>query len=276
MRKYLFTLIFTLGLLFSFTIFADASTSSSVAYVEYLNITEGLYANDLIIPSETDTNQDNVNVATGDLIIKETDLYLPGKNGLDLEIVRSFDSMETLQRYSHDKYLQPTDYDGYAYKYLDSLERETWFYFPSETSMLERSEETILMCDDCMDYNKISSVDSEIVTMHHYLKKYCGHDNIQETYTRVPGECRRTHCDESRSYIPTKYRIHNLSLLGENRIFETWRVNTPRIKRTLTYHYSDDETKEREYYVEFYDGEAIYPLEWSYYRDRDTDRETNN
>lgn len=75
-----------------------AATVSSSPEYNYNNVTAPAAYNNLNVPqySLLNNNEEIISPKTGDLILKTTDLHLPGRNGLDLDISRIFESNQAL------------------------------------------------------------------------------------------------------------------------------------------------------------------------------------
>ena len=97
MKKKIFTsILLFLGLLLCsvVTCFA-ASTAESVAEAMAEQRGQEKYLESVHAPADNTEDNDHIDISTGNMVMSETDLYLPGKNGLDVTLSRNFNSMDT-------------------------------------------------------------------------------------------------------------------------------------------------------------------------------------
>lgn len=83
--------------------------------------------------------------------MEETDLYLPGKGGMDIEIKRNYVSSSTVNPVVYTTGTGYVDFPVYGYQ-KEGTDETRPFYFGSETHMRTVAENTIISCDDCL-YN---------------------------------------------------------------------------------------------------------------------------
>ena len=143
MKKKIFTsILLFLGLLLCsvVTCFA-ASTAESVAEAMAEQHGQEKYLESVHAPADNTEDNDHIDISTGNMVLSETDLYLPGKNGLDVTLSRNFNSMDTDYNYT---YLPDNSTYAYSnmfiYKYYTDRGTETWLAFPSEEAFLETPE----------------------------------------------------------------------------------------------------------------------------------------
>ena len=86
-------------LLYTSTCFA-ASTAESVAEAMAEQRGQEKYLESVHAPADNTEDNDHIDISTGNMVLSETDLYLPGKNGLDVTLSRNVNSMDTCLLYT--------------------------------------------------------------------------------------------------------------------------------------------------------------------------------
>lgn len=101
MKKKIFAsalLLFGLLLLSAVTCFA-ASTAESIVEAMAEQRGQEKYLETAHAPSDNTEDNDHIDTSTGNIVLSETDLYLPGRNGMDLTLKRNFSSYDTDTEY---------------------------------------------------------------------------------------------------------------------------------------------------------------------------------
>ena len=179
-----------LGLFFGMTLFillcsnCYASTSGSLSYNDYYNRISAAYGKDLTAPYSVEEDEDHVSMATGDVIYQTTDLYLPGKNGLDVEIKRSFNTMDTEDIYYYNGSGQDITYlELPSYQYQTNDGKLCWVFFKSEQQMLSEAATSFAgCCSSCINSESVGYMNDLPVLCY---KPSCDHSERQATFTRV-------------------------------------------------------------------------------------------
>lgn len=142
MKRFLITLMIFLcaGVV---TVSADSSSSSLHMLEEQYMISYGKYKDYEPALGINPTNKESVDTMSGGLTITETDLTLPGKNGLDFSITRRYSSQETKTRYTvlPSKYVfDDANRPAYKYSYYDETSQTTkyiYIMFSAEEQMYQ-------------------------------------------------------------------------------------------------------------------------------------------
>jgi len=102
MKKKLIFFACLVSLLFvAVTTYASTRTSlDEASYQNWMNSNYGKFN----VPVNINDSAVNIDGATGEMTVRETDLHLPGKNGLDLNIMREYDSLRDITRLSGQGY----------------------------------------------------------------------------------------------------------------------------------------------------------------------------
>ena len=154
-------------------------TNNSIELVQSIN---GAQYRAPYVASESGTEQ--INPMSGALNLKVTDLVLPGKNGLDLVISRTYNSQLMENNYSLKRGLSQSGKSKmYAYKYTYDGNKSCYILFASEQEMLECAKDSFVgrvLTDD----KKETIIDSNF-NEDAYLYKAIANQNGGVTYTRV-------------------------------------------------------------------------------------------
>ena len=97
------TLCFTFALLLNISI-CYASTSEAVSTASYLEMYSGLFANEINSPYQAEQSIGMVDASSGTMEVNVEDLYVPGKNGLDLSVKRHFNTLTSPMKYYYKEY----------------------------------------------------------------------------------------------------------------------------------------------------------------------------
>ena len=249
-----------LGLFFGMTLFillcsnCYASTSGSLSYNDYYNRISAAYGKDLTAPYSVEEDEDHVSMATGDVIYQTTDLYLPGKNGLDVEIKRSFNTNDAKEFYYYDRNTRDTTFQNMpCYQYQNSDGQKYWLLYKSEEYFIGTAESFVICCNGCVPSEKIGVIDGLPVLVY---KPTCSHSDKQ-TVTNVKNKFAWYLAEEDNQ--KSRYTADERhSIWKHNRITMSQRFNFPCVFSDVVEIYRDSKQKEWELFVNFYDGTQMY------------------
>ena len=146
MKKYIWIPFLVVCTLFAAALACHASTYSATVADSYHNELALMYQRELLPPFQKDNADSQVELTTLDVNIEETDLHLPGKNGLDVTVNRRFSSGRPQERFT---LLQSSDVPEYAdlpaYQYENDELGTVWIVFPCEKEMLDNANETMMI-----------------------------------------------------------------------------------------------------------------------------------
>ena len=100
MRKYIIALICLFGVICSYSS-ASASTSSALATSTYASELASYFGDEYEPPYGLSNSGTSVSDETGAVVTREVDLALPGKNGLNFEVIRSHNSQNSDEKLSY-------------------------------------------------------------------------------------------------------------------------------------------------------------------------------
>ena len=132
-------LLFGLLLCSAISCFADSTSEAVLEAMAEQRGTEK-YLENVRAPSDNTEDNDHIDTTSGNVVISETDLYLPGKNGMDVALIRHFNSMETDRSYEYLGERRETEQDMFAFLYSDDNGNTEWITFTTEEEMLAAQE----------------------------------------------------------------------------------------------------------------------------------------
>ena len=141
---------------------------------------EAMYSTDMTAPFNAETISEQVNLYTGQLELNVTDLVLPGKNGFDVVINRSYRSQA----------------DGKNYYFLNSNERNYAWGYITATSYTDSRGRIYLVAfnteDDCIEVGETIDIDVSVSTKinrnnYYFYKTGTIKEGNKLTVTRVEG-----------------------------------------------------------------------------------------
>ncbi len=132
-------LLFGLLLCSAISCFADSTSEAVLEAMAEQRGTEK-YLENVRAPSDNTEDNDHIDTTSGNVVISETDLYLPGKNGMDVTLTRHFNSMETDRSYEYLGERRETEQDMFAFLYSDDNGNTEWITFTTEEEMLAAQE----------------------------------------------------------------------------------------------------------------------------------------
>ena len=97
------TLISAIFLSFLLSVTAFAATSDSVNMLQMYENIKTEYGMGYTAPFDARTKVEDIDESTGSVYVRETDLTVPGVNGLDFNLVRSFNSQSISANYEYYK-----------------------------------------------------------------------------------------------------------------------------------------------------------------------------
>jgi len=145
MMKYKTLILFLFLLLIP--VLGYGATSDALTIVEIGQDMKNEYGSDFSAPFNVSRASERVDEGTGAVEIKETDLHLPGKNGLDFKMIRRFNSQSVGKhyRYCEDGYSsEQASVRYYKYNFIgsDNKVRSLWMNLAKEEDALNNQSFT--------------------------------------------------------------------------------------------------------------------------------------
>lgn len=159
MKNKLFALVLFLVLV---PLSGYCSTSDALSILQISQDIKNEYGSDYTAPFNVERVSEGVSEGTGAVEIKETDLTLPGKNGLDFKLIRRFNSQSINKSYSWDEgpkdIRQLSRWYKYTFYMLGQPNVQKYFYLPfaTEEELLnsEIRDSFVASYTSCMSYER--------------------------------------------------------------------------------------------------------------------------
>ena len=266
MAKKLTALFFVLAGLFGAAYGVGAATTSdsldSYGSVELVQSITGAEYQSPYVASESGT--EDINPMSGALNLKVTDLVLPGKNGLDLVISRTYNSQIMEYNYYLERGLSEERVSyKYVYQYTYGNNRTCYLAFNSEQEMIESGAQVSFTggaLTECDPVTVMGEINSQYVgCTYNYRDVNLASGSV--VYTRVQSEgavvpIKKTSISKFCKISQLEGALVNAVTLGQN-----WTLDLPRLDMSDQYfEYDQDYTEDgdlyacyRDYYGTFYD-----------------------
>ena len=209
---------------------------------------EAMYSTDMTAPFNAETISEQVNLYTGQLELNVTDLVLPGKNGFDVVINRSYRSQA----------------DGKNYYFLNSNERNYAWGYITATSYTDSRGRIYLVAfnteDDCIEVGETIDIDVSVSTKinrnnYYFYKTGTIKDGNKLTVTRVEGA--------EVFIVDYEYQCNDATIdmddvYSSSLISQGWDFEIPRgTHSTKIYEDREDEYREYTNIIRDYDGNLL-------------------
>ena len=251
MKRSIKLFLLTIGFVITAAVGAKAATSTVTANEYYYNCYKGIYPN-LNSAYSIPDGEGYVNSKTGSLSTNTEDYRIKGKNGFDIPIIRSFQTVPTSEYISSSEHNKKRSKEEYYYvPYICSFDNKTvYVYFKNEKEVYEADSEFVGTGYRTSGKNMYANL------------KNTGSGNTY-TYTRANADA------PSVSYRSSYYTDYLSDCSTRNAFSELG--SSMKIAKPSIYTYDYDSYDDyRDFYVIFQDiyGDA-YSMEFSYQKSGD-------
>lgn len=176
-KKAIFILILSVSAFIGINV--SAMTEQEADQYNNLYYPQSVYNGGINSVSQTDTQEAYVDPATGSTHIKATDVTLPGRNGFDLNITRTYNSQNSAL---FEAYLKETDVPYQRAYYMIRGYKKTYKYYIDNTDTTEY-ESDICLTSKFITYNKSKTAKWMVQNSSSYEYDYTEDPAISKLFT---------------------------------------------------------------------------------------------